>query len=81
MALLEKVWSDEAPPYLRNLPAVEILRQCWVSQFWTDNGMLRWRHAGNLPPSSARIDSPYDLDARYGVKRSNGVGGLQGALH
>ena len=70
MALLEKVWSDEAPAYLRNVPAIEILRQCWISQFWTDNGMLRWRHAGNLPPSPARIDSPYDLDARYGVKRS-----------
>ena len=41
MALLEKVWSDEAPAYLRNVPAIEILRQCWISQFWTDNGMLR----------------------------------------
>jgi transposase len=32
-----------------------------------DDGVLRWRHAGNLPPSPTRIDSPYDLD---GVKRS-----------
>ena len=70
MFLLGKIWSDQAPPYVGSLPAVETLRQCWVAQFWTDNGILRWRHAGNLPPSPIRIDSPYDLDARYGVKRT-----------
>jgi transposase len=52
MALLEKVLSDEAPAYLRSLPAVETLRRCWIAQFWTDNGLLPWRHAGNLPPVS-----------------------------
>ncbi|MFL6307320.1 MAG: transposase [Candidatus Sulfotelmatobacter sp.] len=70
MALLESIWSETTPQYLRSLPAVETLRQCWISQFYSDNGALRWRHAGRLPPSPARIDSPYDLDARYGVKRS-----------
>lgn len=69
-ALLTRIWSEEAPQYLRNLPAVEALRRCWVSQFCTNNGILRWRHSGNLPPSPSRIDSPYDLDAHYGVKRS-----------
>jgi len=68
--LLERIWSEESPIYLRVLPAVETLRQCWVSQFWTDCGVLHWRHAGNLPPSRSRIDSPYDLDAHYGVKRT-----------
>lgn len=70
MALLKKIWSDEAPSYLRSLPAVETLRRCWIGQFWTDHGVVRWRSAGNLPPSLVRIDSPYDLDARYGVKRT-----------
>ena len=70
MALLERLWSEAAPPYLRSLPAVETLRLCWVSQFWIDSGVLRWRHAGNLPPSPVRIDSPYDLDAHYGIKRT-----------
>ena len=70
IALLERIWSEKSPPYLRSLPVVETLRQCWVSQFWTDNGVLRWRHAGNLPPSPKRIDSPYELDAHYGVKRT-----------
>jgi hypothetical protein len=46
----------------KGVPVVETLRQCWVSQYWTDNGTLRWRHAGNLSPSSVRSDSPCDLD-------------------
>ena len=58
------------PLYMRSLPAVEILRQCWISQFWTDNGVLRWRHAGNLPPVPLRIDSPFDVEARYSIKPS-----------
>lgn len=68
MFLLEAIWQLTAPAYLRVLPAVETLRRCWISQFWMDHGVLHWRHAGNLPPSPVRIDSPYDLDARYGVK-------------
>jgi transposase len=70
LVLLEAIWSDEAPPYLSSLPAVETLRRCWIAQFWTDNGVLRWRHAGNLPPAPVRIDSPYDIEARYCIKRS-----------
>jgi transposase len=70
MALLERIWFEESPSYLRTLPAVEILRQCWVGQFWVDNGVVRLRHAGNLPPSPLRVDSPYDTEARYGVKRT-----------
>jgi transposase len=70
IALLARIWSKETPLYMRSLPAVEILRQCWISQFWTDNGVLRWRHAGNLPPVPLRIDSPFDVEARYSIKRS-----------
>ena len=68
MFLLAAIWESAAPRYLRTLPAVETLRRCWVSQFCTDRGVLQWRHAGNLPHSPDRIDSPYDLDAHYGMK-------------
>lgn len=68
MFLLEEIWQPAAPAFLRLLPMVQTLRRCWTSQFWTDQGLVRWRLAGNLPPSPARIDSPYDLDAHYGVK-------------
>jgi transposase len=70
MNLLEKLWLNASPQYLRALPAVEILRLCWVEQFWIDNGVVRMRHAGNIPPSALRIDSPYDPEARYGIKRT-----------
>jgi len=68
LQLLEKISEPTTPSYLRNLPAIETLRRCWIAQFWTDDGVLRESTAGNLPPSSMRIDSPYDLDARYGAK-------------
>jgi transposase len=68
IVLLEAILAPTTPAYLRLLPTVETLRRCWISQFWTDEGVIRWRMAGNLPPSPARIDSPYDLDAHYGVK-------------
>jgi transposase len=70
MVLLEKIWLDSTPHYLRSLPAVEVLRQCWVKQFWMDDGVVRMRHAGNLSPSPLRVDSPYDTEARYGIKRT-----------
>jgi transposase len=66
--LLKEIWGPITSEYLHNLPAVETLRRCRVSQFWTDQGVLRWRQPGNLPPSPSRMDSPYDLDAHYGIK-------------
>jgi transposase len=41
MALLENIWSEKTPQYLRSLPAVDTLRRCWISQFYFDNGVLR----------------------------------------
>lgn len=70
MELLEHVWSDAAPQYLREIPAVDHLRQSWIGQFWIDNGHLRLRDAKDLPPVGKRSDSPYDPEARYGNKRS-----------
>jgi len=52
MILLERIWSNATPQYLRVLPAVEILHQCWIAQFWFDNGIVRMRHTGDLPAFS-----------------------------
>lgn len=68
--LLEALWSDTAPMALRQISAVEILRQTWVHQFYVDNEQVRLRAAKELPPAGERLDSPYDPDARYGNKRS-----------
>jgi transposase len=60
---------EQAPDWVRHIPAMETLRQVWVQQFHWVDGMLRWREAGNLPPASRMIYSPYDVEARYGKKR------------
>jgi transposase len=61
---------DQAPDWMRHIPAIETLRQVWVQQFHWIEGVLRWREAGNLPPASHMIYSPYDVEARYGKKRN-----------
>lgn len=44
LGLLRAVFADDAPPRLRALPRVELLRQVWVQQYWHDgSGRLRWR--------------------------------------
>ena len=55
-------------PGLLRGPQVEALRQVLVQNYyWDASGRLRWRDGGDsgLPPSAARIVSPYDPAARY----------------
>jgi transposase len=70
MELLHRIWCEDAPRYLRDLPMIEQLRQTWVHQFWVDQATVRLRDAKDLPPAGNRMDSPYDSDARYSTKRS-----------
>lgn len=71
MQLLEALWSDSTPTALRQIGAVEILRQTWVHQFYVSDGQVRLRATTDLPPAGERMDSPYDMDARYGNKRTS----------
>ena len=70
-ALLDALGRPESPVWLRTIPAVETLRQVWIQNYvpMLDGG-LRWRQKEELPPSSQRISSPYDPEARYAHKRS-----------
>jgi transposase len=54
---------------LHQLPAIESLRRIWIQQFYIEDGRVHFRQNKNHPPSRAMIYSPYDLDARLGVKR------------
>ena len=75
--LLEAVRAPGAPAWLRELPAVEVLRQVWVQQYYRvageDGEKVMRREAGltgqGLPPGRSRIVSPYDTGARYSEKR------------
>lgn len=68
LALLTAVHATGAPPWLRELPAVEVLRRAWVHQFLVVDGEARWRPVGDLAPSRLRSDTPYDPEARYANK-------------
>jgi len=70
--LLQHVYASDAPTGLRDLPAVQVLRQVWIQQFYAvaDEQPIHWRTADDLPPALLLISSPYDPDARYGKKRS-----------
>ena len=71
LELLRTIYEPSAPPWLQNLPAVQVLRQVWLQQFYTstDEQPLRWRLAEDLPPAAVLIRTPYDRDARYSKKR------------
>lgn len=68
--LLRMLDEDSAPRWLRELPAVEVLRRVWDQQFYAPGGAVHWRTAEDLPPSAELICSPYDAEARYSKKRS-----------
>jgi transposase len=67
--LFDAIYATDAPNWLREIPAVETLRQIWLQNFYQDQGVLRWRHAGNIPPAAKAICSPFDTEARYSIKR------------
>jgi transposase len=68
--LLAAVDHAEAPPWLREVPAVAILRRVWMQNYLWDGTHLRWREADNIPPAAQFISSPYDADAHYARKHT-----------
>lgn len=77
LALLDTIYDPDAPQWLRQIPAVETLRQIWIQQFYApdDNGSIKWRSVKDMPPSTIAIHSPHDVEAHYSTKRSvNWVG-------
>jgi hypothetical protein len=77
-ALLEAVHDSSSPAWLREIPAVDVLRRVLAQNYTrtiTGSGkeVIKRREkepeGDGLPPGHLRIASPYDLDARWGVKR------------
>ncbi len=68
--LLSAIYASDAPPWLREVPAVKTLRRVWVQQYYLRDGLIRWRtEKEGIPPARLVVSSPYDLDARLGRKR------------
>jgi transposase len=75
VVLLEAIRAAKEREALRQVHAVEVLRQVWVQQYWSEQNQdgqehIRLRSEDNQPPCGQRIQSPYDPEARYGAKRS-----------
>lgn len=69
--VLHAVYSQAAPGWLRDIPAVQTLRHVWIQQYVTIDDHLRWRTPDEQPPGTIRQISPYDSDARTGTKRDS----------
>lgn len=67
--LLQRIYSKDAPTFLRTIPAVETLRKVWLQNYYQETDVLYWRKEGNLPPARLMIISPYDEDAHFSTKR------------
>ncbi len=67
--LLAAIYAADAPAWLREIPAVQILRRIWIQNYVWIEGQLHWRSNEDLPPGKQFINSPYDQEARYGKKR------------
>ncbi len=77
-ALLEAVCDSSAPAWLGELPAIGVLGRVLAQNYTRVIGedgreVIKRREkepeGDGLPPGHTRITSPYDLDARWGVKR------------
>jgi transposase len=68
--LLEAVYAENSLPWLRDLDAIQTLRQVWMQQYHAHEQTTPWRADKELPPSAVLITSPYDVEARYSRKKS-----------
>jgi transposase len=67
--LLTAIDATKDQPWLAQLPAVQVLRQVWATQYIEEAGRLRWRSKAEMPAPAEQICSPYDPAARYSTKR------------
>jgi transposase len=67
--LLQALDAASTADWLKTLPAVTTLRTIWGQQFEPLEQGGQWRVEPALPAAQL-INSPYDLDARYGKKRT-----------
>lgn len=71
LEILVAIDADEAPPELRDLPALRVLRSVWIQNYLVVDTGVRWRtDKEGLPPAARFISSPYDTDAHYARKHA-----------
>jgi transposase len=72
MRLLERLDAPHTPQLLKELSEVEILRQIWEQYYEMSDGEIRVLDPKEMPEGARRIESLYEVEARYSTKRSMG---------
>jgi transposase len=73
-ALLTACYAASAPAWLRELPAVDVLRVVLLQNYLRSDTPTGWEvrrreaDTDGLPPGRVRLSSPYDTDARWAAK-------------
>jgi transposase len=76
--LLDALGEAPAPAAARELPMARTLRDVWRTHYARgDDGQLRWRGVAELPPVAERMQSPYDPEAHFSMKRQFGWTGYK----
>jgi transposase len=75
--LLEALEQPTVPAAARDLPMVQILRDVWRVHYAQDERPPRWRKTQELPPVAERMQSPYDPEAHFSIKRQFGWTGYK----
>jgi transposase len=70
--LLARIDDPHTPQSLKDLAEVEILRQLWEQHYELIDGEIRGLDPKEMPEAAWRIESPYEVEARYATKRSMG---------
>jgi len=70
--LLTALAAADTPAWLWEVPAVRTLWQVWMQQYYAvpASDPMRWRVWADVPPAAQMINTPYDVEARYSVKRT-----------
>ena len=70
MRLLAHIDYPHTPEVLKELAEVEILRRLWEQHYETSDGEIRVLDPKEMPEAARRIESPYEVAARYSTKLS-----------
>ncbi len=74
--LLSALFAPEAPSWLAEVPAVDMLRRVWLQHYQWSEGKLGWRSSENIPPAGLSSSSPYDLDVHSCLEAHHQLGGV-----
>jgi transposase len=68
--LLGQLDAPHTPELLKEIAEVETLRRIWEQHYEKVDGGLRVLDPKEMPEAAHRIESPYEVEARYSTKRA-----------